>query len=45
VVLGRQRHSRPLAPVEAVATALTRLVHELVRTGAWPSARATDRVQ
>ncbi|OLS97434.1 LysR family transcriptional regulator [Pseudonocardia sp. CNS-004] len=45
VVLGRQRHSRPLAPVEAVATALTRLVHELVRTAAWPSARATDRVQ
>jgi DNA-binding transcriptional LysR family regulator len=44
VVLGRQRHRLPLAPVEAVAAALTRLVHELVRSGAWPSARAADRV-
>jgi LysR family transcriptional regulator, nitrogen assimilation regulatory protein len=40
VVLGLQRRSRLLAPVEAVASSLTRLISELVRSGAWPSARA-----
>jgi len=39
VVLGLQHRSRLLAPVEAVASTLTRLVGELVRSGAWPSAR------
>jgi LysR family transcriptional regulator, nitrogen assimilation regulatory protein len=42
VVLGLQRRSRLLAPVDAVSSTLTRLVHELVRSGAWPSARPTD---
>jgi LysR family transcriptional regulator, nitrogen assimilation regulatory protein len=41
VVLGLQRRSRLLAPVEAVASSLTRLVRDLVRSGAWPSARPT----
>lgn len=40
VVLGLQHRSRLLAPVEAVASSLTRLIGELVRSGAWPSARA-----
>lgn len=40
VVLGLQHRSRLLAPVEAVASSLTRLISELVRSGAWPSARA-----
>jgi DNA-binding transcriptional LysR family regulator len=39
VVLGVQRGSRTPAPVEAVATELTRLARALVRSGAWPSAR------
>jgi DNA-binding transcriptional LysR family regulator len=39
VVLGMQRGSRIPPPVDAVATSLTRLVHQLVRSGAWPSAR------
>jgi LysR family transcriptional regulator, nitrogen assimilation regulatory protein len=41
VVLGLQRGSRTSAPVEAVATELTRLARALVRSGAWPSARVS----
>ena len=41
VVLGLQRGNRTPAPVEAVATELTRLVKALVRSGAWPSARVS----
>jgi LysR family transcriptional regulator, nitrogen assimilation regulatory protein len=43
VVLGLQHRSRLLAPVEAVASTLTRLVSELVRSGAWPAATADAR--
>ncbi|QYN39326.1 LysR family transcriptional regulator [Pseudonocardia sp. DSM 110487] len=43
VVLGLQHRSRMLAPVEAVASTLTRLVGELVRSGAWPAATADAR--
>jgi DNA-binding transcriptional LysR family regulator len=39
VVLGLHRGRRTPAPVEAVATELTRLVRALVRSGAWPSAQ------
>jgi LysR family nitrogen assimilation transcriptional regulator len=38
VVLGLHRGRRTSAPVEVVATELTRLVRALVRSGAWPSA-------
>jgi LysR family nitrogen assimilation transcriptional regulator len=44
VVLGLQRRSRLLAPVDAVSSTLTRLVRDLVGSGAWPSARTTDHV-
>ncbi|GAA0907627.1 LysR family transcriptional regulator [Pseudonocardia zijingensis] len=43
VVLGVQHRSRLIAPVEAVASTLTRLVGELVRSGAWPAATADAR--
>jgi DNA-binding transcriptional LysR family regulator len=43
VVLGLQHRSRLLAPVEAVASSLTRLVGELVRSGTWPAATADAR--
>jgi LysR family transcriptional regulator, nitrogen assimilation regulatory protein len=39
VVLGLQRGSRVPAPVDAVATTLAGLTRDLVRAGAWPSAR------
>ncbi len=39
VVLGMQRGSRVPAPVDAVATTLAGLTRDLVRAGAWPSAR------
>jgi len=41
VVLGLPRGTRVPAPVDAVATSLTRLARDLVRSGAWPSARLT----
>lgn len=43
VVLGLQRTARPSAPVDAVATELTRLVRKMVRSGDWPSARLAGR--
>jgi DNA-binding transcriptional LysR family regulator len=39
VVLGLQHRNRLLDPVEAVASSLTRLISDMVRSGAWPSAR------
>lgn len=39
VVLGLRQGSRVPAPVDAVATELARLAGDLVRSGAWPSAR------
>jgi DNA-binding transcriptional LysR family regulator len=43
VVLGLQHRSRLLEPVEAVASSLTRLISDMVRSGAWPSARPCAR--
>jgi DNA-binding transcriptional LysR family regulator len=42
VVLGLHRGRRTPAPVEVVATELTRLVRALVRSGAWPSAQVCE---
>jgi LysR family nitrogen assimilation transcriptional regulator len=44
VVLGLQRVTRQPAPVQAVAALLARLTRDLVRSGAWPSARPTPPV-